>query len=321
MIFGNVLGLTRSSAQLEAAEDTLVTPSAELRRADLEPGRKKVLRSLKGSQVSRERLSSAISRGQAWYAQNFAYDKIGKSPFPCYVLYSLERYKSFEELRSGEVVDEPVWYQQGYKYLKAKEQRGGGWRGRSGRPCATAFGILFLLRSTQKSIKANLGQGTLIGGRGLSADLARMKMRRGRLVAEAKPTEIDKFLGLLDGDEGDALESLISDPAALQVSKVGPEEARRLQQLAKSGEPDARILAVRALSKMRNLDYVPTLIYAMSDPDKRVVREARDGLRSVSRKFSGFGLGDNFSDAERYNAIDKWKSWYRLVRPTSLPLP
>ena len=209
----------------------------------------------------------------------------------------------------------------GYEYLKSKQLPEGGWNSPSGKPCATAFAVLYLLRSTQKSIKANLGQGTLIGGRGLSGDLSRMKIRGGQLVTEEKPTEVDQFLNMLDGDGNADLEALVNDPTALQVNNVGPEEARRLQQLVKSGNPTGRILAVRALSKMRDLDYAPTLIYALTDPDKRVVREARDGLRYVSRRFDGFGLSDDVNDSERYNALDKWKTWYRLVRPGAPPLP
>lgn len=317
MIFGNVLGLTKPGGG-EAVAEVSATPSA-LKRADANV--KKQMRALSGNGVDRQRLLGAISRGRAWYDKNFTEKSIFSAKYPCYMLYSLERYKSFEELLTGEAIEEPNWYQLGYNYLKSKESPKGGWNSRSGKPCATAFAVLFLLRSTQKSIKANLGQGTLIGGRGLSADLARMKMRRGRLVTEEQPTEIDKFLGMLDGDASASLDALVNDPTALQVNDVGPEQAKRLQQLVKSGAPAGRILAVRALSKMQDLDYAPTLIFAMTDPDNRVVREARDGLRYVSRRFAGFGLPDNFTDSQRYNAIDKWKTWYRRVRPSAPPLP
>jgi len=318
MIFGNVLGLTKPGGGTEPPVPVAKTSSA-LKLADTE--NKKRVRTLSGSGVNRQRLLDAIAQGQAWYDKNFDAKQISHAEYPCYMLYSLERYKSFEELLTGNTPEEPDWYQVGYEYLKAKEDPEGGWNSKSRKPCATSFAILFLLRSTQKSIKANLGQGTLVGGRGLSADLARMKMRRGRLVTEEKPTEVDKLLGMLEGAESEGLEALINDPTALQVNNVGPEEARRLQQLAKSGGPEGRILSVRALSRLRNLDYVPTLLYAMTDPDKRVVREARNGLRFVSRRFNGFGLPDNFTDSQQYNALDKWKSWYRRVRPGAPPLP
>lgn len=317
MIFGNILGITKPGGGV-AEEVPKEEVSSALKRADAE---ERSVRTLSGTRVERERLMSAIARGQAWFDKNFSAESIEEAEYPSYMLYSLERYKSFEELLSGVPEEEPDWYQLGYQYLKKEQLPDGGWKGKSGQPCSTAFAVLFLLRSTQKSIKANMGQGTLVGGRGLSANLSRMKMRQGRLVTEEKPTEIDQFLKMLDGDGSDDLEALVNDPTALQVSNVSADEARRLQQLVRSGEPAGRILAVRAIAKMQDLDFVPTLIYAMTDPDDRVVREARDGLRFVSRKFNGFGLGDNFTDSERYNAIDRWKTWYRLVRPSAPPLP
>jgi HEAT repeat protein len=126
---------------------------------------------------------------------------------------------------------------------------------------------------------------------------------------------------MLEGSGNESLEALMSDSAALRVGNVGPEEARRLLQIVKSEQPEARLLAVRALGQMRDLDYVPILLYAMTDPDKRVVREARDGLRFVSRRFNGFALPDNFNETQRYNALDKWKQWYRRVRPNAPLLP
>jgi len=317
MIFGNVLGLTKPGGGSEVVLNKGIP--AALQRVAVKTNQS--MRSLSGSGVNRKRLLNAITRGRAWFDNNFQESSIRKSHYPCYVLYSIERYKSFEELLTGQADEQPAWYQTGVAYLQSTQLSEGGWESRSRNSCATAFAVLFLMRSTQKSIKANLGQGTLVGGRGLSANLALMKMRRGRLVTEKQPTEIDKFLGMLDEDASAGLEALVNDPAALLVSHVGPEQARRLQQLVKSGAPPARILAVRALSKMRDLDYVPSLLYALTDPDSRVVREARDGLRFVSRRFTGFGLPDNFSDSQRYNAIDQWKTWYQQVRPNAPPLP
>ncbi len=89
----------------------------------------------------------------------------------------------------------------------------------------------------------------------------------------------------------------------------------------RTGSPEARLLAVRALARLRNLDYAPSLIFALTDPDKRVVREARDALRSVSRNFEGFGPPDNFDDSQRDEAVQRWKDWYRAVRPDAPPLP
>jgi hypothetical protein len=69
------------------------------------------------------------------------------------------------------------------------------------------------------------------------------------------------------------------------------------------------------LAKARDFDDAPTLIYALTDPDPDVVREARDGLRRISRKLDGFGMPEKPNETELRQAIDQWKRWYRAVRP------
>jgi hypothetical protein len=69
------------------------------------------------------------------------------------------------------------------------------------------------------------------------------------------------------------------------------------------------------------VNHAPILIFALTDPDKRVVREARDGLRSISRNFEGFGPPDNFDKDEQGRAVERWKAWYQTIRPDAPPLP
>ena len=88
-----------------------------------------------------------------------------------------------------------------------------------------------------------------------------------------------------------------------------------LKELAGNASAEARLAAVRALGKQRNLDHVPTLIYALTDPDPVVVREARDGLRRIGRKFRGFGLPDEPTELELHAAKRNWQAWYRAIRP------
>ena len=91
------------------------------------------------------------------------------------------------------------------------------------------------------------------------------------------------------------------------------------EQLVRGGEPAVRLLAVRALGRTGNLDYVPTLIYALTDPDRDVVLEARDALEFVSRRFDGFGPPDGFTEKQRFDAVEAWKNWYRSLRPGAMP--
>ena len=114
-------------------------------------------------------------------------------------------------------------------------------------------------------------------------------------------------VAMIDDEEQGRLDDLARDPTALVVYVVDETSARRLQQLVRGGEPEVRLLAVRALGRTGNLDYVPSLIYALTDPDRRIVLEARDGLQFVSRRFDGFGPPNDFNEDQRYEAIDAWK--------------
>jgi HEAT repeat protein len=120
-----------------------------------------------------------------------------------------------------------------------------------------------------------------------------------------------------DGDEAQ-LDDLARDPSQLVVEHVDEKSARRLQQLVRGGEPPARMLAVRALGRTGNLDYVPSLLFALTDPDHRIVIEARNELRFISRNFNGIGPPDNFTEPQRFEAIAAWKKWYLSIRPTTI---
>jgi hypothetical protein len=315
MMLGNAVGLLKPGQQPETTIVSAAVPAALRREQD--PQEKRVP-TLPAGDVDPKQLAETVEAGRRWYAKNFT---VKVFEYQSYYLYSIERYMSFQEFLEGAAEEEPEWYNQGYEFLKERQAGDGSWNDDSGSQTATAFSVLFLLRSTQQSIQASLGQGTLVGGRGLPRDLSKLRLRGGKLVVEQRPTEVDELLGMLDEDNAESLDDLLDNPAALQVGEVGPEEARRLQQVVRSGPPGARVLAVRALGKLRDIDHAPTLIFALTDPDRRIVREARDGLRSISRNFEGFGPPDNFEEDDRQQAIARWKAWYRSVRPDAPPLP
>jgi HEAT repeat protein len=73
--------------------------------------------------------------------------------------------------------------------------------------------------------------------------------------------------------------------------------------------------AIKALYNLRDLNDVPIFIYALGDPDPRIVRKARDALRLISRKIDGFGLEDDPSEGAKLEAIQRWKQWYLGIRP------
>jgi hypothetical protein len=254
---------------------------------------------------------TTIERAHAWMEKNYEID-IGIKRY--YYLYGLERYKSFQEVLEGTAEKEPKWYNDGFEFLAKDQKADGSWTGYCGALCDTAFATLFLLRSTQKSLGIDLDEGTLLSGRGLPRNLARAKMRNGQLIIEQVHTKVDQLLTMID-DNAAVLDELARDPSQLIVEQVDEKSARQLQQLVRGGEPEVRLLAVRALARSGNLDYVPSLLYALTDPDPQVVLEARDGLRFISRNFRGYGPPDDFTDQQRYQAIDAWKQWYKSIRP------
>jgi HEAT repeat protein len=138
------------------------------------------------------------------------------------------------------------------------------------------------------------------------------------LIIDQVHTKVDQVLSMIDDDDEAALDELARDPSQLIVDKVDEKTARRFQQLVRGGEPEVRLLAVRALGRSGNLDYAPSLLYALTDPDRRVVLEARNGLRFISRNFDGFGPPDDFTEQQQYEAADAWKKWYQSLRPDAI---
>jgi hypothetical protein len=266
--------------------------------------------------INQSEIFESIDLARGWMAAHYAMD-IGK--YMCYYLYATERYQSFYELLEGTADEEPKWYNDGYEVLRLKQRPDGGWNSACGVSVDTAFAVLFLLRSTQKSIQSTLGEGTLVGGRGIPANVARARLRGNQVVVEQVQTKLDEMLAMIDDADQSRLDELARDPTNLVIGKVDEKSARRLQQLVRGGEPAVRLLSVRALGRSGNLDYVPTLIYALTDPDRDVVLEARDALEFVSRRFNGFGPPDGFTDKQRFDAVEAWKNWYRSLRPGALP--
>lgn len=256
-----------------------------------------------------------MSDAHAWMDKHYAID-IGSKCY--YYLYGLERYKSFQEAFESSEDKSPKWYVDGYEFLAQKQAADGSWSGYCGAECDTAFSVLFLLRSTQKAIRAKLGEGMLLAGRGLPTNLQRAKLRNGQLIVEQVHTKVDELLSMIDdGNEGQ-LDELARDPSQLVVEQVDERSARRLQQLVRGGEPEVRLLAVRALGRTGNLDYVPSLLYALTDPDRRIVLEARNELQFISRNFAGFGPPDDFTEQQRFQAVDAWTKWYKSIRPAAV---
>jgi hypothetical protein len=277
----------------------------------------------KPASVDTARVKNAMALGNRWFDRNFTSKP---DEWQHYFYYAFERYQSFRELAEGNSPKEPKWYTDIANVLLKSQGADGSWSGQAGGVPDTAFAVLFLSRSTKKSIIKALGAGTLIGGRGLPTDTSNVAMRLGNVVRKPLSGPADKLLSVMENTEdpdflaaveGFAEKRLEPDDAQL------PEQMARLKKLAEGDSPAARAVALRALARTRDLDQVPLLIFALRDPDWGVVREARDGLRFISRKFEQWGpeipYGDDYDreriEAERHKAIEAWKDWYRSIRP------
>jgi hypothetical protein len=259
-------------------------------------------------------VDAANNRGHDWISRNL---KIPADTYPYYFLYALERYESFREYQQRTGSTKSLWYDQGYAYLLKSQQSKGVWDGQCGPTADTAFAVLFLMRSTQKSIKRSIGDGTLVSGRGLPNKLSGAKLRGGQVVRPLDEVGIAQFLGLLDAGESDKLDQLADDPAALVTGKLDAVGIAKLERTLRGGAPSARVVAARALGRSGDLDRAPALLYAMTDPDRRVVLEADSAMRYLARRTQG-GLPPDFTDEQRYAALEAWKRWYGGVRPEAV---
>lgn len=265
-------------------------------------------------------LDLALADGWNWFRRNPTM-QIERWQF--YFLYGYERMESFREKVEGKAPKEPAWYNEGVRLLRQLQREDGSWGNGvmfgADNPVATAFAMLFLLRSTQETIvKVVERDGVLRGGYDLPTDVSEVRLQDNRLVGPVITGEVADLVRMVEGGEGEKLERLLQHPDALSLSGTsgsGREYAQRLARVVRAGSFEARLVAVRTLGRQGDLDNVPILIYALSDPDPRIVQESQRGLRLTARKFSGFDLPAGAGRAEIEAMIGKWKAWYGAVRP------
>ncbi|MEX0938761.1 MAG: hypothetical protein WDZ59_12945 [Pirellulales bacterium] len=298
-----------------------IMPRLQPQRTDLPPAlkpyRQRPEESPRSTRVDQDTLKEAVLRGNRWFEENYT---ISPSRYPIYYLYALERYMSFREVSEGYSPPDPSWYRDGYTYLARSQRRDGAWSFDCGPVPDTAFGVLFLIRSTKKRVTAGegFGEGWLTGGRGLPSQLEGAQIRGGRVVKSSDGASIQELLSTLSGPGQDNLTYLLNNPPPLSLSsKEDPrnEDLEKLKAIVRQGEPNERVLAVRGLASTRDLNNVPVLLFALTDPDWRVARTADEGLRFISRKFEGVGFPEQPDEAGRRSAIPRWRQWYRTIRP------
>ena len=269
-----------------------------------------------------QQINQAVQRGITWISGNFAPDRSIAGPSPFYMLYGIERIGSLAERQTIGRLD---WFERGRAYIRSNQRPGGSWQGAHGEEMNTVWAILFLTKSTAKTLKRikiqRLGAGTLLGGRGLPSDLSSMTVAGGRVVSRPMNGAIEGMLAVLEdprAQEADAAVAGLVD----RYYREGPEVLRpykpRFRKMLTDRDPGVRRVAAWSLAHTGDMDVVPALIDALRDSDEEVIGSARLGLQILSRKIEGLGPPSPSTPEERTAAAQRWREWFNAVRPLDL---
>ena len=312
LIGGDLLGLYRSKQQ-ENQEEEGIIPLA-FRRILSEAQRPKL-------NFDKSRVDASSKRSEAWFAANPYTRDVN---FHYYYVYSRERYESFLEITKGKQSKSPDWYNDGVRMLMDAQDDKGAW-GAKGEvstflrpPVATAFAILFLIRSTQKAI-GDLSEALNKGIGELPDDVTSIATSGGKIVNKNSATSIDEALKMLEDDsKADGEDALAPEKMLLATDpKQRQEQINRFVRLLNAKDYKARQVAAKMLGRGDSLDVVPSLIYALTDPDPRVPFYAEQSLRLISRQLDTYHLPkkEKISDQDKSRAAAQWKKWFLGLRP------
>ncbi len=274
-------------------------------------------------QTSFARLDSSVKRGLAWLGSNFTTKSggiIGQSAYYC--LYGIERIGALAEKDTIGRVD---WFEQGRSFIHNGQRGDGSWDSQHGDVPNTVWCCLFLTKSTAKTVRKmalkQLGAGTLLGGRGLPKDLSNLTVAGGRVVNRPMNGAVEGMLTVLEDPRAENADGALAG-LVTRYRTEGPKTLRphkdRFRKLLTDRDPGLRKVAAWSLSRTGDLDVVPALIDALTDPDESVVSIAREGLQLLSRKVEGLGPPSQSTPEQRKEAAAKWRSWYLGIRPLDL---
>lgn len=268
-------------------------------------------------------INACVRRGLSWLASSFSPSTDGLQGTSVYYgLYGIERAGALADLRTLGGQD---WYAKGLQFILSSQRGDGTWDTHYGPECETAWAVLFMTKSTKKSVQRvmikKLGAGTLLGGKGLPKDLSQLTIAQGRVVVRPMNGAVDEMLTVLEDPRAvnaeNALEGLLTryqkdGPAALKPFKD------RFRNLLKNKDQGVRALGAWALARTTDLDVIPDLISVLTDADDGVVSSAKIGLQLLSRKIDGFGPAPGATPEQKEAAAAKWREWFDSVRPPAL---
>ena len=273
--------------------------------------------------LSAVRIDQAAKQGMAWLGSRFTTASsavIGPSVY--YGLYGIERIGA---LADRDTLGRVNWFDQGRQFIASTQKGDGSWDSSHGDVCNTAWAVLFITKSTAKTIRRvdvkRLGAGTLLGGRFLPKDLTNLTVAGGRVVSRPMNGAVEGMLAALEDPRAEGADAALAG-LVLRYRGEGPKvllpHKDRFRKLLTDRDPGLRKVAAWALARTAELDVVPLLIAALNDADDSVVRVARDGLQLLSRKISDLGPPSNATPEQRKDAAKRWTDWYSSVRPLDL---
>ncbi|MEW4531259.1 HEAT repeat domain-containing protein [Maioricimonas sp. JC845] len=280
-----------------------------------------------------------LARAESWLGTRFTPEQ-KENGFRSYYIYTIERVGAFA---NSPKIGAHDWFEECAKVVLDKQESDGSWNfeGAERASAQAAFAILFLTRSTAKSLgrttrRTRLGNGLLAGGRGLPEDLRAVEIQNGNVQVREIKGPLDELLTELA--TGKDMELALAQEEVIEKIQFGSREEligqkEQLLELVEHKDPELRRTALWALGRTDDLALTRLLISALDDPDLSVAIEARNALCWISRRPNGFGLAENPLDglppdtpeqeiqaevAEwRNEAVSRWGSWYLQVRPFS----
>jgi hypothetical protein len=273
--------------------------------------------------VTPAQIDQGVGRAMRWLSSSFTTssgETVGPSVY--YMLYGIERIGALADRQTLGRLD---WYERGRAFIRSSQQTDGSWNGAHGSEMNTVWAMLFLTKSTAKTLQRiqvkRLGAGTLLGGRGLPKDLGSMTVAGGRVVSRPMNGAIEGMLAVLEDPRAEQADAAVSGLVE-RYYREGPEVLRpfkdRFRKMLADRDPGVRRVAAWSLAHTDDMDVVPQLIAALEDPDEEVVTSARLGLQVLSRKIDGLGPPSPSTPDERKAAALSWRAWFSAIRPLDL---
>jgi hypothetical protein len=267
-------------------------------------------------------MDQAIARGMSWISGHWTLSvpAVGRTPY--YSLYGIERIGALADRQTIGRLD---WFEKGRAYIRSSQKADGSWDGEGGTEPNTAWAMLFLTKSTAKTLRRiqieRLGGGTLLGGRGLPKDLTSMTVAGGRVVSRPMNGAIEGMLAVLEDPRAEQADGAVAGIVE-RYYREGPVALRphkdRFRKMLVDRDPGVRRVAAWALAHTEDMDIVPPLIETLKDADEDVVDTARLGLQAISRKIDGLGPPRPSTPEQRKEAADRWHEWYTAIKPLDL---